>query len=72
MYWWGIVKYWTFRYLKPTIKPIIIIVIFINMEIWFGYAISLCYLIYKIILWKYKMMLMCSCSTLLIKKCNND
>jgi hypothetical protein len=71
-YRWSIVRYRTFQYLEPTIKPIIIIVIFSHMEIWFGYVISLCYLMYIIILWKYKMMLMCSYITLLIQKCNND
>ncbi len=53
-------------HLEPIIKTIIIIVIFTHREIWVGCVISLHYLVYIIILRKYKMMLMHLCTALLI------
>jgi hypothetical protein len=53
-------------HLEPTIKTIIIIIIFTHREICVGCVIALHYLMYIIILQKYKMMLMHLCTALLI------
>jgi hypothetical protein len=68
----GEAKYRTFGYFEPNVKSMIIILIFTHKEIWVGYVLSLCYLMYIIILQKFKMMLMHSCTAFLIQKCNND
>ncbi len=64
-------RYQTFGYLEPNVKSMIIIVIFTHRKIWVGCIILLHYLMYIIMLQKFKMMLMCSCTTFFIQTCNN-